>query len=46
MLGITALGDGPRDACAKAYAAVARIRFQDAFYRTDIGRTEYEGATG
>ena len=46
VLGVTALGDGVRDACEKAYAAVASIRFQDAYYRTDIGRSEYEGAAG
>ncbi|MFH0943729.1 MAG: phosphoribosylamine--glycine ligase [Planctomycetota bacterium] len=45
VLGVTALGDGVQGACKQAYAAVSKIRFQDAFYRTDIGRAEYEVAS-
>jgi phosphoribosylamine--glycine ligase len=42
VLGVTALGDGVKDACEKAYAAVERIQFQGAFFRSDIGRAEIE----
>ncbi len=43
VLGVTALGHDLRDACARAYRAVEKVRFQGAYYRTDIGRSEYEG---
>ena len=38
MLGVTALGDTIADAKDRAYEAVARIHFQDAYCRTDIGQ--------
>ncbi|MEL7639313.1 MAG: phosphoribosylamine--glycine ligase [Solidesulfovibrio sp.] len=37
VLGVTALGDGLAAAKAAAYAACAKIRFDGAFYRRDIG---------
>ncbi len=37
VLGVTALGDTLADAKRNAYEAVARIHFQGAFYRGDIG---------
>jgi len=37
VLGITALGDGIEAARARAYEAVAKIKFEGAQYRTDIG---------
>jgi phosphoribosylamine--glycine ligase len=37
VLGVTALGKTVEDAAAKAYAAVAGIKFDGAHYRTDIG---------
>jgi phosphoribosylamine--glycine ligase len=40
VLGVTALGDGVKGACDKAYRAVAKIQFQGAFFRSDIGRAE------
>lgn len=46
VLGVTALGDDLREACARAYRGVTRIRFQGAFYRSDIGRSEYEARPG
>ena len=42
VLGVTALADDLEGARARAYEAVERIRFQDAYYRTDIGLTELE----
>ncbi len=39
VLGVTALAPTLSEAIGRAYAAVARIRFQDAHFRTDIGRT-------
>ncbi len=44
VLGVTALGQGVEAACRRAYEAVGKIRFQDAHFRTDIGRAEHEGA--
>jgi phosphoribosylamine--glycine ligase len=44
VLTVSALGSDARDACARAYRAVGQIRFQNAFYRTDIGRTELEAS--
>jgi len=38
VLGISALGDTHEDARARAYAATAKISFQGAQTRTDIGR--------
>ncbi len=40
VLGVTALGASLRDARAKAYAQIAKIEFENAHYRTDIGRRE------
>jgi phosphoribosylamine--glycine ligase len=37
VLGVTALGDTLEEAQRKAYEAVAKIQFQGAFYRRDIG---------
>jgi len=37
VLGVTAVADTPRLAQSAAYAATARIRFENAFYRSDIG---------
>ncbi len=37
VLGVTALGEMPASAIASAYAAVGRIRFENAAWRTDIG---------
>lgn len=37
VLGVTALGASPAEATAAAYAAVRRIRFENAAWRTDIG---------
>mgnify|MGYP001208330491 CR=1 FL=1 len=37
VLGVTALGTSVRDAQAKAYAAVSKIFFEGAEFRTDIG---------
>ncbi|MEY3479434.1 MAG: hypothetical protein RIQ71_209 [Verrucomicrobiota bacterium] len=37
VLGLTALGETPAAAVAAAYSAVARIRFENASWRTDIG---------
>ena len=38
VLGVTALGDTLADARRKAYAAVERIHFEGAQYRTDLGQ--------
>ncbi len=38
VLGVTALGKNLDEALDKAYAAVKRIDFENAHYRTDIGR--------
>jgi len=37
VLGVTALGASPAEARCSAYAAVQRIRFENAAWRTDIG---------
>jgi len=37
VLGVTALGDGVKDAMDRAYAACAEISWKDCFYRKDIG---------
>ena len=44
VLGVTALGDTLADAKRKAYEAVAKIHFQGAFYRRDIGDKALKGA--
>jgi phosphoribosylamine--glycine ligase len=38
VLGVQAAGAGPRAAIERAYAAAARVRFEGAQYRRDIGR--------
>jgi len=38
VLGVTALGNTIREARDRAYEAVSKIHFQDAYYRTDIGK--------
>ncbi|HWS28766.1 MAG TPA: phosphoribosylamine--glycine ligase [Clostridia bacterium] len=38
VLGVTAKAQTPREAVAAAYEAVEDIRFENAFYRRDIGR--------
>ncbi|MFQ5737340.1 MAG: phosphoribosylamine--glycine ligase [Thermodesulfobacteriota bacterium] len=38
VLGVTALGDGIRDAIERAYRAVDRISWEGAYYRKDIGQ--------
>ena len=40
VLGVTALGNGPREAIDKAYSAVRKIRWgeNDQYYRTDIAK--------
>ena len=38
VLGVTAIGDTIREAKDRAYAAVAKIHYQDACYRTDIAQ--------
>lgn len=40
VLGVTALGTDLSQALRKAYAAVAKIRFEGAHYRHDIGKTK------
>jgi phosphoribosylamine--glycine ligase len=42
VLGVTALGPTVKEAIAKAYRAVEKIRFEGAHYRTDIGRKALE----
>jgi len=37
VLGVSAVADTPRSAQRAAYDATGRIRFENAFYRTDIG---------
>jgi phosphoribosylamine--glycine ligase len=37
VLNVTALGADVAQAQAKAYAAVKQIKWDDAYYRTDIG---------
>ena len=36
VLGVTALGDDLADAQARAYEAVAKIHWQDCYFRKDI----------
>ncbi len=38
VLGVTALGDGIKDAIERAYRAVGRISWEGAYYRKDIGQ--------
>jgi len=39
---VTALGPTVKEAIAKAYRAVEKIKFEGAHYRTDIGRKALE----
>ena len=43
VLGVTALGEGARDAIEKAYRAVDRISWEGAYYRKDIGQKALKG---
>lgn len=38
VFGVTALGNGLRDTIDRAYIAVQKVRFNGAYFRTDIGR--------
>ena len=38
VLGVTATGDSLKAAVDKAYGLAAHIRFEGAYYRSDIGR--------
>ena len=40
VLGVTAMGQSPQEAIDSAYAAVRRIRFDNAAWRTDIGHPD------
>jgi len=42
VLGVTALGDSLADALKKSYEAVENIRFDNAYYRKDIGKRALE----
>ena len=44
VLGITAIGDDLAAATKRAYDAVAKISFDGAFYRKDIGSTPQESS--
>jgi len=43
VLGVTAVGDTPSAASARAYEGVRCIRFQNTYYRTDIGNNDAPG---
>ena len=38
VLGVTALGETLEDAIARSYSLVEKIKFDNAFYRKDIGK--------
>lgn len=42
VIGVTATGDSLQTALDKSYAAVKKIRFENAHYRTDIGKRALE----
>ena len=44
MLGVTATADDLKAAIKKAYAAVEKTHFENAFYRRDIGQRALKGA--
>lgn len=44
VLSVAALGTTVKDAAERAYRGVKSIQFQNAFYRTDIGRKDYEAS--
>ena len=37
VLGVTGLGDTLKEAAARAYSAIAQVKFSGCYYRTDIG---------
>jgi phosphoribosylamine--glycine ligase len=43
VLGVTATGEDLVQAVSRAYEAVAQIRFENAYYRTDIGKKALAG---
>ncbi|HAL44462.1 MAG TPA: phosphoribosylamine--glycine ligase, partial [Phycisphaerales bacterium] len=43
VLGVTGLGDTIADAKAKAYQAVEKIKFEKAYFRTDIADKAIKG---
>lgn len=43
VLGVTAVGEDLARAVSRAYEAVAQIRFENAYYRTDIGKKALAG---
>ena len=43
VLGVTALGPILQEAAQRAYEAVGHIRFEGAYYRTDIGHRAIKG---
>ena len=43
VLGVTATGEDLSQAVSRAYEAVAQIRFENAYYRTDIGKKALAG---
>ena len=42
VLGVTAVADNLKDAVVKAYAAVGHISFENAYFRSDIGKRALE----
>lgn len=42
VLTVSALGDDVEDAAARAYRGVSAIQFEKAFFRTDIGKSDFE----
>ncbi len=43
VLGVTAVGTDLKEAVTRAYAAVEQIHFENAYYRTDIGKRALAG---
>lgn len=43
VLGVTAVGTDLKEAVTRAYAAVGQIHFENAYYRTDIGKRALAG---
>ena len=46
VLGVTAVGSNLSDAIDKAYAATKKIRFENGFYRSDIGQKALNAYNG
>ena len=46
MLGVSAVADSLEEAVSKAYDRVKQIRFENAFYRRDIGKRALEATEG